>query len=141
MRGPAHGSYRNSWGSLKRAPGIPVAAAHPEKAAETTTEDQTNENSIWLYKTELCRSYSDSGTCRYGAKCRFAHGKEELRAVTRHKKYKTEKCKNFFKNGICFYGSRCKFIHDDTEEAAAAVSINHSYDNKATENSLGTSWY
>lgn len=32
-----------------------------------------------LYKTELCRSFSREGFCRYGAKCQFAHGIEELR--------------------------------------------------------------
>ncbi|KAL9242051.1 hypothetical protein vseg_016094 [Gypsophila vaccaria] len=32
-----------------------------------------------LYKTELCKSWEDSGYCRYGSKCQFAHGKEELR--------------------------------------------------------------
>ncbi|KAM4088285.1 hypothetical protein ACB094_07G059500 [Castanea mollissima] len=32
-----------------------------------------------LNKTDICRSWEDSGTCRYGFKCQFAHGKEELR--------------------------------------------------------------
>eukprot|EP00475_Leptophrys_vorax_P011258 TRINITY_DN1777_c0_g1_i1.p1 TRINITY_DN1777_c0_g1~~TRINITY_DN1777_c0_g1_i1.p1 ORF type:complete len:582 (-),score=144.25 TRINITY_DN1777_c0_g1_i1:73-1818(-) len=32
-----------------------------------------------LYKTELCRSFSKDGVCRYGNKCQFAHGIEELR--------------------------------------------------------------
>ena len=41
-----------------------------------------------LYKTELCRSWSESLQCRYGSKCRFAHGLSELRAVARHRKYK-----------------------------------------------------
>ncbi|XP_030944776.1 uncharacterized protein LOC115969298 [Quercus lobata] len=30
-------------------------------------------------KTDICRSWEESGTCRYGFKCQFAHGKEELR--------------------------------------------------------------
>ena len=30
------------------------------------------------YKTELCKKFSDTGTCPYGSKCRFAHGKGEL---------------------------------------------------------------
>jgi hypothetical protein len=41
-------------------------------------------------QTELCRSWEETGTCRYGAKCQFAHGREELRPVQRHPKYKTE---------------------------------------------------
>lgn len=38
-----------------------------------------------LYKTERCRSWEESGKCRYGAKCQFAHG-GELRPVQRHPK-------------------------------------------------------
>jgi len=32
------------------------------------------------YKTELCRSFNKTGYCRYGLKCQFAHGLQELRA-------------------------------------------------------------
>jgi hypothetical protein len=49
-----------------------------------------------LYKTELCRSWEETGACRYGAKCQFAHGGEELRQVQRHPKYKTEASHAFF---------------------------------------------
>jgi butyrate response factor 1 len=42
------------------------------------------------YKTELCKSFTETGVCRYGVKCQFAHGKEEIRPILRHPKYKTE---------------------------------------------------
>lgn len=45
-----------------------------------------NNRKLGLYKTELCRSWEEKGTCRYGAKCQFAHGEEELRNVARHPK-------------------------------------------------------
>jgi hypothetical protein len=45
-----------------------------------------NNRKLGLYKTELCRSWEEKGTCRYGAKCQFAHGEDELRKVTRHPK-------------------------------------------------------
>ena len=32
-----------------------------------------------LYKTEECTNWLNSGTCCYGARCQFAHGKHELR--------------------------------------------------------------
>ncbi|GMH17937.1 hypothetical protein Nepgr_019778 [Nepenthes gracilis] len=32
-----------------------------------------------LYKSEICRFWEASGTCHFGLKCQFAHGKEELR--------------------------------------------------------------
>ncbi|KAG6609701.1 zinc finger domain containing protein [Phytophthora cinnamomi] len=64
-----------------------------------------------LYKTELCKHYTENGSCRYGSKCQFAHGEEELRGVLRHPKYKTTRCKAFMSTGKCMYGSRCRFIH------------------------------
>jgi len=64
-----------------------------------------------LYKTELCRSFAETGICRYGHRCQFAHGEHELRPVLRHPKYKTETCKSFYLTGNCRYGSRCRFIH------------------------------
>jgi len=88
---------------------------------ETSSQDgldsspKKHDSTTVLYKTELCRSFSESGYCRYGLKCRFAHGEDDLRPVTRHKKYKTEMCKNFIKTGICPYGVRCRFIHENDD--------------------------
>ncbi|KAF7699308.1 mRNA decay activator protein ZFP36L1 [Silurus meridionalis] len=67
------------------------------------------------YKTELCRTYEESGACKYGAKCQFAHGAEELRGLSRHPKYKTEPCRTFHTVGFCPYGARCHFIHNADE--------------------------
>ena len=63
------------------------------------------------YKTELCRPFQDYGYCKYGDKCQFAHGEQELRVVPRHPKYKTELCRTYHTRGFCPYGSRCHFIH------------------------------
>nr|XP_033812680.1 mRNA decay activator protein ZFP36-like [Geotrypetes seraphini] len=63
------------------------------------------------YKTELCRTYTETGKCKYGSKCQFAHGSQELRTLSRHPKYKTELCHKFYQYGECPYGSRCNFIH------------------------------
>ncbi|XP_077397880.1 uncharacterized protein LOC144033571 [Festucalex cinctus] len=68
------------------------------------------------YKTELCRSFTENGTCKYGAKCQFAHGPEELRDLSRHPKYKTEPCRTFHTIGFCPYGIRCHFVHNNEEE-------------------------
>jgi len=64
------------------------------------------------YKTELCRSWEETGYCRYADKCQFAHGHEELRHVSRHHKYKSELCNNYHYEGTCMYGIRCCFIHN-----------------------------
>ncbi|KAF5366313.1 hypothetical protein D9758_005716 [Tetrapyrgos nigripes] len=80
-----------------------------------------NNRKLGLYKTELCRSWEEKGSCRYGSKCQFAHGEEELREVAHHPKYKTEICRTFWVSGSCPYGKRCCFIHTELPSSAAAV--------------------
>lgn len=82
-----------------------------QDAAGRSIESELSQQS--LYKTELCRSFEETGSCRYGAKCQFAHGRAELRPVIRHPKYKTEVCKTWQAHGSCPYGTRCRFIHGD----------------------------
>lgn len=74
------------------------------------------------YKTELCRSFSENGLCKYGGKCQFAHGPEELRDLSRHPKYKTEPCRTFHTIGFCPYGIRCHFVHNNEEEKKHSFS-------------------
>jgi len=76
-----------------------------------------------LYKTELCLSWAETGTCRYGPKCQFAHGKQELRPVLRHPKYKTEICKTFNSSGQCPYGKRCRFVHQLYELRSPSTAL------------------
>ena len=52
-----------------------------------------NNRKLGLYKTELCRSWEEKGTCRYGPKCQFAHGEDEIKRVQRHPKV----CRSFHK--------------------------------------------
>jgi len=72
------------------------------------------------YKTEMCRPFEETGHCRYGSKCQFAHGSHELRSLNRHPKYKTELCRTFHSTGFCSYGQRCNFITNDDERQAPA---------------------
>lgn len=71
------------------------------------------------YKTELCRPFQENATCKYGDKCQFAHGMQELRSLSRHPKYKTELCRTFHTIGFCPYGPRCHFIHNAEERRGA----------------------
>lgn len=93
--------------------GVPIKRAKISKKKSTEDkqliEDELSKQN--LYKTELCRSFCETGVCRYGHKCQFAHGEHELRPVMRHPKYKTETCKTFSNTGTCPYGNRCRFIH------------------------------
>uniref|UniRef100_A0A1I8A384 C3H1-type domain-containing protein n=1 Tax=Steinernema glaseri TaxID=37863 RepID=A0A1I8A384_9BILA len=77
------------------------------------------------YKTKMCKSMLDSGNCRYGSTCLFAHSMDELRvrsnlpmdAMRRNLnyKYKTKLCNKYHRYGFCPYGDRCLFVHDPHE--------------------------
>lgn len=54
---------------------------------------------------------SSFACCRYGKRCRYAHGREELRPILRSNQYKTKICKAYHDSGSCSYGIRCTFIH------------------------------
>ena len=64
------------------------------------------------YKTELCKSFMEDNFCKYGNKCRFAHGEDELVIKEKINNYKRKLCKSFFNEGFCNYGIRCNFQHD-----------------------------
>jgi len=124
-----------------KVPSVPTKAANevlavvdpnmtPQKqvAIETAIQQENDQqtqhelNKSSLYKTELCRSWMEKGTCKYGHKCQFAHGEDELRIVVRHPKYKTEFCKTFTATGACPYGNRCRFIHPSSEDSLATTN-------------------
>ena len=73
------------------------------------------------YKTELCRPFEEHGHCKYGDKCQFAHGAQELRNLARHPKYKTELCRTYHTVGFCPYGPRCHFVHNDEDYKSSNV--------------------
>ncbi len=97
-------SRSNSFGNAEETDTDSVEGAKPAKSQ--------------LYKTELCKSFIDRATCRYGSKCQFAHGIDELRSTLKHPKYKTINCKTYWKNGVCPYGSRCRFLHADERDGS-----------------------
>ncbi|KMS94046.1 hypothetical protein BVRB_025340, partial [Beta vulgaris subsp. vulgaris] len=111
---------RDDWSFVPSSSQLPKASSGYHSRSKSADNSPSREGSglsqyahnSSLYKTELCRSYSDNGYCRYSNKCQFAHGLQDLRPVVRHRRWKTEKCKNFL-NGSCPYGSRCDFIHHD----------------------------
>ena len=45
----------------------------------TDTVEALKEKMASLYKTEMCHSFEERGSCRYGSKCQFAHSVSELR--------------------------------------------------------------
>ncbi|XP_038548750.1 mRNA decay activator protein ZFP36 [Micropterus salmoides] len=95
-------------------PGFPPSSALPPQVQPMVSPNR--------YKTELCRGFQETGSCKYGSKCQFAHGEAELRGLYRHPKYKTEPCRTFYNFGYCPYGSRCHFIHEDKISGAPLTS-------------------
>ena len=79
-------SKHASWKASQAPPAEPTSGIKPVSSKSTQTSNTANN----LYKTELCNSWIERGVCRYGSKCQFAHGEQELRPVIRHPKYKTE---------------------------------------------------
>lgn len=95
-------------------PGFPPSSTLPAQVQPMVSTNR--------YKTELCRGFQETGTCKYGSKCQFAHGEAELRGLYRHPKYKTEPCRTFYNFGYCPYGSRCHFIHEDKVSGGSLTS-------------------
>ena len=72
------------------------------------------------YKREMCKNWTEVGFCRYGLKCQYAHGAEELAEIDRiteaqarlNDKYKSQNCRQFYREKLCPYGKRCHFRHE-----------------------------
>lgn len=94
---------------------------------------QQQQQSATRYKTELCRPFEEHGTCRYGNKCQFAHGRAELRVVSRHPKYKTDLCRTFHSTGLCPYGRRCHFVHNEEERGTEILQHEPSHQPDAAQ--------
>ncbi|PJF17699.1 hypothetical protein PSACC_02489 [Paramicrosporidium saccamoebae] len=88
-------------------PGFPGWVGKP-------TSKSLADKRVVLYKTEICRTFEETGACKYGIKCQFAHHHNELRPAPRHPRYKTEICKTYWERGTCPYGKRCCFIHNES---------------------------
>ncbi|CAK5264884.1 unnamed protein product [Mycena citricolor] len=101
--------------------GIPTDGSLSPVGSANGQGPSANNRKLGLYKTELCRSWEEKGSCRYAGKCQFAHGEEELRNVQRHPKYKTEICRTFWVSGSCPYGKRCCFIHTELPPSGESV--------------------
>lgn len=105
--------------AVSSAAGTPNGRRMLERTQSEPLPRQANTS---RYKTELCRPFEESGECKYGEKCQFAHGYHELRNLQRHPKYKTELCRTFHSVGFCPYGPRCHFVHN-ADEAAPHTTI------------------
>ena len=64
------------------------------------------------YKTEICKNFEQTKSCKFGDNCCFAHGESELRSkLVSNEFYKTKVCRHFEHVGFCPYGQRCQYFH------------------------------
>ncbi|CAB4061484.1 ZFP36L [Lepeophtheirus salmonis] len=103
---------RNSFNNKNKLTSSSSSTCSSSSSASSSSSSKVNTS---RYKTELCRPFQESGTCKYGEKCQFAHGSGEVKNITRHPKYKTDLCKTYHSIGFCPYGPRCHFIHNLNE--------------------------
>ncbi|KAL6964317.1 hypothetical protein U1Q18_035373 [Sarracenia purpurea var. burkii] len=98
-----------------------VPSGRMRLSASSDSSGSSSSGSNSFYKTEICRSWEDSSHCRYGSKCQFAHGKEEVRPSRFPNKNKTEPqtCKSYSSSGSCSYGAKCRFAHHQVTTTAS----------------------
>mmetsp|Transcript_19367 Transcript_19367/g.23905 ORF Transcript_19367/g.23905 Transcript_19367/m.23905 type:complete len:104 (+) Transcript_19367:621-932(+) len=66
-------------------------------------------------KTELCKYWCETGHCKFGNMCAFAHGEHELQKKTHvATKYRMKPC-TAYQEGYCIYGRRCQFLHTEID--------------------------
>ncbi|RAL39581.1 hypothetical protein DM860_003114 [Cuscuta australis] len=95
--------------------GILVKQKGSSTRSRGTSSDSGDKNSF--YKRDKCLFWEESGSCRLGSKCQFAHGQEELRPA----RHASKICKSF-NLGSCSYGTKCRFVHQqEPMEANSAV--------------------
>jgi len=80
------------------------------------------------YKVEICRNFSLTGDCPFGARCTYAHGEEELMPRTLidldklqlvdKETYRCHPCLDHIATGYCPRGSLCTCLHDPRVDGA-----------------------
>ncbi|KAG8498154.1 hypothetical protein CXB51_006686 [Gossypium anomalum] len=80
----------------------------------------SSSGSVGYYKSEICRAWEEFGHCRYGSKCQFAHGKEEVRPACLPFRTKSEAqiYKSYASTVSNAYSSKPRLLHPVTETAA-----------------------
>ncbi|CAD5222659.1 unnamed protein product [Bursaphelenchus okinawaensis] len=112
-------TLRQTYGAQPETMGIQQQQAF--MAQQMNQQNNPSAKNPKLYKTELCRSWMESGRCNYGERCQYAHGDTEKRPIPRHPKYKTEACQSYHQSGYCPYGPRCHFIHNEEPHVLAQL--------------------
>ena len=127
VRKDSRGQY-SGVNSAKQIQNYPTSDYHRPSQAATLSGAVNNQKQLDLslqqkgkvdktkYKTEMCKNWIETGQCRYGNKCQFAHGNVEVICKEpSNTKYKSKLCKQFHEKFFCPYGRRCLFKHEDRQ--------------------------
>ncbi|KAK1440301.1 hypothetical protein QVD17_06126 [Tagetes erecta] len=76
------------------------------------------------YKTDICLSYlENSGFCRYGSKCQFAHVNKEIHPVPfSYKSVLETPCKNYSPSGTCSFGPKRRSVYHETSTPTSSTT-------------------
>ena len=79
------------------------------------------------YKTSLCRWFSSTGHCPYGASCHYAHGAAQLRERRPESDTQAQQmCLNWLQTNTCPYGNRCRYLHTTTSSTSQQMEEDRS---------------
>jgi len=73
-------------------------------------------------KKFMCQHFQSEGVCKFGRRCNFAHGPEELMEAPKHNRSKFAYCREFPK-GTCKHGDWCHFAHSEAELSEDVVQL------------------
>ncbi len=73
---------------------------------------------------EVCRTFRNTGKCRFGDDCKFEHSAGEIIIPPRREaRYPTEKCPRQAETGTCSRGRFCPFYHSEEDKNRAIPDI------------------
>ncbi|CAF0906082.1 unnamed protein product [Rotaria sp. Silwood1] len=102
--------------AFSKIPCGPVIIIDKSKIASWSTSNSK-------YKTELCKYYIETGTCKFDGDCTFAHGSDDLRNAN----HKSVLCRLFHMTNNCPYGENCAFIHDEYKRSSIIIKPGYIY--------------
>lgn len=70
-------------------------------------------------KSELCIDFINTRKCKFGEKCFFAHGLENLKTNKKTTIKSMAECKSYKEIGFCPYGKDCGLIHKENQSESS----------------------
>lgn len=120
-------------------PTSPDSDTSSQTASERRSDSGSTTGGASNFKTRMCKNYEKNGYCKFGERCNFAHGRDELRRGERAQqrneqsesgrcspngsqdgsgKFKTRLCATYATKGQCPNGEKCTYAHGEDEKRA-----------------------